>query len=151
MEGLCYAYDKILSSVKDLNISTLKSDQNGNHKEGKWLPESLLGSRSNSWSFENLGEKLLSEEFINSDSDQCVRLVRIEKASCEPLGATVRNEPDGSVIIGRIMKGGAAEKSGLLHEGDEILEVNGIEMKGRNVNQVCDLLADMTGMYNVIF
>ena len=34
---------------------------------------------------------------------------------------------------------------GLLHEGDEILEVNGIEMKGRNVNQVCDLLAEMTG------
>jgi len=102
------------------------------------------------------------------------------------LGATVRNEQDGSVIIGRIVKGGAAEKSGnfkfiktlnqylclisyekfrlqqslnvkfiwswfdywflgLLHEGDEILEVNGIEMKGRNVNQVCDLLAEMTG------
>ena len=33
----------------------------------------------------------------------------------------------------------------MLHEGDEILEVNGIEMKGRNVNQVCDLLAEMTG------
>lgn len=38
--------------------------------------------------------------------------MRIEKASCEPLGATVRNEQDGSVIIGRIVKGGAAEKSG---------------------------------------
>ena len=77
--------------------------------------------------------------------DPSVRVVRIEKSSTEPLGATVRNEPDGSVIIGRIVKGGAAEKSGLLHEGDEILEVNGIEMKGRNVNQVCDILSDMTG------
>ena len=37
------------------------------------------------------------------------------------------------------------EFKGLLHENDEILEVNGIEMKGRNVNQVCDLLAEMTG------
>lgn len=45
------------------------------------------------------------------------------------------------------MKNGAADISGLLHEGDEILEVNGIEMKGRNVNQVCDLLAEMTGKY----
>lgn len=77
--------------------------------------------------------------------DPSVRVVRIEKSSSEPLGATVRNEPDGSVIIGRIVKGGAAEKSGLLHEGDEILEVNGIEMKGRNVNNVCDLLAEMIG------
>ena len=74
-----------------------------------------------------------------------VKVVQIEKSSCEPLGATVRNESDGSVIIGRIIKGGAAQKSGMLHEGDEILEVNGIEMKGRNVNQVCDLLAEMTG------
>lgn len=77
--------------------------------------------------------------------DPSVRVVRIEKSSSEPLGATVRNESDGTVIIGRIVIGGAAEKSGLLHEGDEILEVNGIEMKGRNVNQVCDILSDMTG------
>lgn len=26
-----------------------------------------------------------------------------------------------------------------------MLEVNGIEMKGRNVNQVCDILSEMTG------
>ena len=44
--------------------------------------------------------------------DSSVKVVRIEKSSCEPLGATVRNEQDGSVIIGRIVKGGAAEKSG---------------------------------------
>lgn len=84
--------------------------------------------------------QLMEETF-----DPSVRVVRIEKSTQEPLGATVRNEPDGSVIIGRIVKGGAAEKSGLLHEGDEILEVNGIEMKGRNVNQVCDILSEMTG------
>lgn len=82
---------------------------------------------------------------VDERFDSRVRLVKIEKSSCEPLGATVRNEADGSVIIGRIVKGGAAEKCGLLHEGDEILEVNGIEMRGRNVNQVCDLLSEMTG------
>lgn len=76
-------------------------------------------------------------------SDDNVKLVSIDKTT-EPLGATVRNEGE-SVIIGRIVKGGAAEKSGLLHEGDEILEVNGIEMRGKSVNQVCDILANMTG------
>ncbi|OQR79145.1 MAGUK p55 subfamily member 5-like, partial [Tropilaelaps mercedesae] len=75
--------------------------------------------------------------------DDNVKLVSIDKTT-EPLGATVRNEGE-SVIIGRIVKGGAAEKSGLLHEGDEILEVNGIEMRGKSVNQVCDILANMTG------
>lgn len=49
------------------------------------------------------------------------------------------------MIIGRVVRGGAAEKSGSLHEGDEVLEVNGIEMRGKSVNDVCDLLSTMTG------
>lgn len=49
------------------------------------------------------------------------------------------------MIIGRVVKGGAAEKCGLLHEGDEILEVNGIEMRGKSVNEVCDILSAMSG------
>jgi len=51
----------------------------------------------------------------------------------------VKNEGE-SVIIGRIVKGGAAEKSGLLHEGDEILEINGIDIRGKSINDVCDLM-----------
>ena len=56
-------------------------------------------------------------------------------------GATVRNEGD-SVIIGRIVKGGAAEASGLLHEGDEVLEINGIDIRGKSINDVCDLMVN---------
>lgn len=67
---------------------------------------------------------------------------------CSPLsvwqGATVRNDMD-SVIISRIVKGGAAERSGLLHEGDEVLEINGVEIRGKDVNEVFDILADMHG------
>ena len=34
---------------------------------------------------------------------------------------------------------------GLLHENDEILEINGVNMKGKTVAEVCELLADMNG------
>ena len=51
----------------------------------------------------------------------------------------MKNEGD-SVVIGRIVKGGAADKSALLREGDEILEINGIDMRGKNVNDVCELM-----------
>ena len=51
----------------------------------------------------------------------------------------MRNEGD-AVRIGRIVKGGIAERSGLLHEGDEILEINGIDIRGKSVNDVCDLM-----------
>ena len=45
------------------------------------------------------------------------RVVKITKHN-EPLGATVRNEGD-KVVIGRIVKGGAAERSGALHPGGD--------------------------------
>ncbi|XP_015834729.1 protein PALS1 isoform X1 [Tribolium castaneum] len=75
--------------------------------------------------------------------EENIKIIKIEK-STEPLGATVRNEGD-AVVIGRVVRGGAADKSGLLHEGDEILEVNGIEMRGKSVNAVCDILQGMEG------
>ncbi|GIX77510.1 MAGUK p55 subfamily member 5, partial [Caerostris extrusa] len=86
------------------------------------------------------------EELLDRASqytEESVKIVRIDKTN-EPLGATVRNEGE-AVVIGRIVKGGAAEKSGLLHEGDEILEVNSVEMRGKSVNDVCDILATMNG------
>uniref|UniRef100_A0A1Y1L6I7 MAGUK p55 subfamily member 5 n=1 Tax=Photinus pyralis TaxID=7054 RepID=A0A1Y1L6I7_PHOPY len=72
-----------------------------------------------------------------------IKIIKIEK-STEPLGATIRNDGD-AVVVGRVVRGGAADKSGLLHEGDEILEVNDIEMRGKSVNAVCDILAAMEG------
>lgn len=42
--------------------------------------------------------------------EETVKIVQIDKTN-DPLGATVKNEGD-AVIISRIVKGGAAEKSG---------------------------------------
>uniref|UniRef100_T1IQP9 MAGUK p55 subfamily member 5 n=1 Tax=Strigamia maritima TaxID=126957 RepID=T1IQP9_STRMM len=86
-------------------------------------------------------EELLDR--VSQYTEDSIKIIRIDKTN-EPLGATVRNEGE-SVVIGRIVRGGAAEKSGLLHEGDEVLEVNGIEMRGKSVNDVCDMLANMMG------
>lgn len=86
---------------------------------------------------------------VMRDQGQDIKIIQIEKSS-EPLGATVRNEGE-AVIIGRIVRGGAAEKSGLLHEGDEIIEVNGTAMRGKSINDVCALLGSMTGTFCFFF
>ncbi|XP_038133913.1 MAGUK p55 subfamily member 5-A-like [Cyprinodon tularosa] len=91
----------------------------------------------------------LEGEMLTQWGGETVKIVRIEKAQDVPLGATVRNEMD-SVIISRIVRGGAAERSGLLSEGDEILEINGIEIRGKDVNQVFDILADMHGLLTFV-
>lgn len=88
-------------------------------------------------------------ETLTQWGGETVKIVRIEKARDIPLGATVRNDMD-SVIISRIVKGGAAERSGLLHEGDEVLEINGTEIRGKDVNEVFDILADMHGTLTFI-
>lgn len=80
---------------------------------------------------------------ITRNDEQHVKIVRIDKTN-EPLGATVRNEGD-AVIISRIVKGGAAEKSGLLHEGDEILEINDNSVRGKDVNEVVEILIELEG------
>lgn len=53
-----------------------------------------------------------TDEFSHVEDDN-VKIVRIDKAT-EPLGATVKNE-NGTVMIGRIVKGGAADKCGKNH------------------------------------
>ena len=45
---------------------------------------------------------------------------------------------------GRVVKGGAAERSGCLHPGDEVLEVNGLRLKGKSVHDICSTLCQAT-------
>uniref|UniRef100_A0A669E9Q5 Protein PALS1 n=1 Tax=Oreochromis niloticus TaxID=8128 RepID=A0A669E9Q5_ORENI len=108
--------------------------------------DSLLLTHDSIAEMEMQPEPLPAEgEMLTQWGGETVKIVRIEKARDIPLGATVRNEMD-SVVISRIVRGGAAERSGLLSEGDEILEINGIEIRGKDVNQVFDILADMHGL-----
>ena len=65
-------------------------------------------------------------------------------------GATVRNEGE-RVVIGRVVKGGAAERSGQLRPGDEVLEVNGLKLKGKSVHDICDTLCQVRIQYYSLF
>lgn len=58
----------------------------------------------------------------------------------EPLRATIKkDEQTGAIIVARIMRGGAADRSGLIHIGDEFREVNGIPVEGNNPGNHPDL------------
>lgn len=44
-------------------------------------------------------------------------------------GATIKSDEEtGKIVIARIMIGGAADRSGLIHVGDEVIEVNNVSM-----------------------
>ena len=81
-----------------------------------------------------------------------VRRVKLLKHSSDkPLGfyirdgTSVRVTPYGlekvpGIFISRLVPGGLAESTGLLAVNDEILEVNGIEVLGKSLDQVTDMM-----------
>ncbi|KAM5295904.1 partitioning defective 6 homolog alpha isoform 2-T2 [Glossophaga mutica] len=80
------------------------------------------------------------------------RRVRLHKhGSDRPLGFYIRDgmsmrvAPQGlervpGIFISRLVRGGLAESTGLLAVSDEILEVNGIEVAGKTLDQVTDMM-----------
>jgi C-terminal processing protease CtpA/Prc len=44
------------------------------------------------------------------------------------------------IFISRLVPGGLAESTGLLAVNDEVLEVNGIEVVGKSLDQVTDMM-----------
>ncbi|XP_069764762.1 partitioning defective 6 homolog gamma-like isoform X1 [Narcine bancroftii] len=80
------------------------------------------------------------------------RRVRLYKHGCEkPLGFYIRDgtsvrvtahglEKVPGIFISRLVPGGLAESTGLLAVNDEVLEVNGIEVMGKTLDQVTDMM-----------
>ncbi|XP_028329176.1 MAGUK p55 subfamily member 7-like [Gouania willdenowi] len=80
------------------------------------------------------------DDVLEEDEDS-VKIVSLVKTK-EPLGATIkRDESTGAIVVARIMKGGPADKSGLIHEGDELKEVNGISLECKKPKEIIPLLA----------
>ncbi|XP_076851472.1 par-6 family cell polarity regulator gamma b [Brachyhypopomus gauderio] len=86
---------------------------------------------------------------ILPESHRRVRLYR--HGSDKPLGfyirdgTSVRVTPHGlekvpGIFISRLVPGGLAEGTGLLAVNDEVLEVNGIEVTGKTLDQVTDMM-----------
>ncbi|XP_043286650.1 MAGUK p55 subfamily member 7 isoform X4 [Venturia canescens] len=88
----------------------------------------------------------LSEIPLEVDEDeQTVKIVQLVKSN-EPLGATLKTcEITGNIVIARVMHGGAADRSGLIHVGDEVIEVNGISVEGKTPNCVLKILQNSEG------
>ncbi|XP_013931342.1 PREDICTED: MAGUK p55 subfamily member 7 isoform X3 [Thamnophis sirtalis] len=77
---------------------------------------------------------------IDNEEDS-VKIIRLVK-NREPLGATIkRDENTGAVIVARIMRGGAADRSGLIHVGDELKEVNGISVEDKKPEEIIQILS----------
>ncbi|XP_065340303.1 protein PALS2 isoform X1 [Cloeon dipterum] len=84
-------------------------------------------SRSSSPASEHSpSEDTMIEDAIPLDA---VRMVGLRKNANEPLGLTIEVDANGNLVIARILAGGMIDRQGLLHAGDIIREVNGIDVR----------------------
>ena len=83
--------------------------------------------------------------------DTCRRVRLVKHGSDKPLGFYIRDgssfritehgfEKVPGIFISRLVPGGLAESTGLLAVNDEVLEVNGIEVNGKSLDQVTDMM-----------
>ncbi|XP_077367653.1 MAGUK p55 subfamily member 5b [Festucalex cinctus] len=131
-QELCLEVQKILQSSKQREGLELRALLTNPHLQA------LMQAH------DSLAVQEMAEDNVIQYLGETVKMVRLHKTRDTPLGATVRNDMD-SVVVSRVVKGGTAERSGLLNEGDEILEINGISLRGKHVNEVHDLLQQMHG------
>jgi len=83
--------------------------------------------------------------------ETCRRVRLVKHGSDKPLGFYIRDgnsvrvTPKGlerghGIFISRLVPGGLAEGTGLLAVNDEVLEVNGIDVAGKTLDQVTDMM-----------
>jgi len=97
--------------------------------------------------------KLPEIPYDGDEDELTVKIVQLVKSNeplaqtAEPIvGATIKtDERTGKIVIARVMHGGAADRSGLIHSGDEVIEVNGIDVLGKTPNDVLDILQKAEG------
>uniref|UniRef100_A0A8C1NSU5 Membrane protein, palmitoylated 7b (MAGUK p55 subfamily member 7) n=1 Tax=Cyprinus carpio TaxID=7962 RepID=A0A8C1NSU5_CYPCA len=83
-------------------------------------------------------------DYIEKEEDS-IKIVCLVKNQ-EPLGATIkRDESTGAIVVARVMRGGAADRSGLIHEGDKLKEINGVPMEDKNPEEIIPILAKSEG------
>uniref|UniRef100_A0A3Q3X9W8 Uncharacterized protein n=1 Tax=Mola mola TaxID=94237 RepID=A0A3Q3X9W8_MOLML len=79
------------------------------------------------------------------EDEEAMRIVCLVKNN-QPLGATIRRDEDtGQIYIARVIHGGLADRSGLLHPGDLLVEVNGSPVLGLEPEQVIQILINSQG------
>merc|ERR1719270_1475280 len=96
--------------------------------------------------------KLENVPFEVDEDEETVKIVQLVKSqdtlagakNAEPIvGATIKAEDStGRILIARVMHGGAADRSGLISVGDEVIEVNGINVEGTTPTDVLKILQD---------
>lgn len=142
-EPVAFASNSLQRRKKGLGLTGLRNTSSGS-SYSKNKPGLMIGLPQN---FRQISS-IIDVDIL----PETHRRVRLHKhGTHKPLGfyirdgVSVRVTPQGvekvpGVFISRLVRGGLAESTGLLGINDEILEVNGIDVAGKSLDQVTDMM-----------
>ncbi|XP_022618748.1 partitioning defective 6 homolog alpha-like [Seriola dumerili] len=142
-EPVVFATNSLQRRKKGLGLTGLRTTVSGStHSKNK--PGLMIGLPQN---FRQISS-IIDVDIL----PETHRRVRLHKhGTHKPLGFYIRDgvsvrvtqqgvEKVPGVFISRLVRGGLAESTGLLGVNDEILEVNGIDVAGKSLDQVTDMM-----------
>ncbi len=66
-------------------------------------------------------------------------------------GATVRQDPNGQIVIARLIKGGILDRNpSLIQPGDELVEIQDRDVRGMGLDEVCDWRKKLNGQITFV-
>lgn len=145
----------IVSGQSVLELSGYGTATRRKNKLAKFVPSSVADVRSPHIPISLPEDFRRVSAVIDVDvvpaSQRRVRLMKSGVDASKPLGfyirdgTSIRVTPSGvekvpGIFISRLVPGGIAESTGLLAVNDEVLEVNGIEVAGKTLDQVTDMM-----------
>jgi PDZ domain len=144
-----------VSGQSVLELSGYGTAQRRKNKLSKFVPTSVTDVRSPHIPISLPEDFRRVSAIIDVDivpaTQRRVRLMKSGVDASKPLGfyirdgTSIRVTPSGvekvpGIFISRLVPGGIAESTGLLAVNDEVLEVNGIEVAGKTLDQVTDMM-----------
>lgn len=171
---LLSAYQKISTNhlnLPNLNDFNLQMDENMKEieriyrEDDDWETEQAetAGNKSNSSQLsekENFDEifgkstkKFQSMKNSKSSSNQSFKpqkLISMDKVPGQKLGVTIKQNEEGQIIIGRVLKGEKADLSGLIHPGDIIERINDVDLTDYTAEEVIKLVAKTQGSLDIV-
>lgn len=68
-----------------------------------------------------------------------LKRITIQREKGQGLGCTIKNV-GGVILVNRILEDGPVSTSGILRPGDQILDINGIEVGSRSVSEISEII-----------
>ncbi|MCC5831636.1 MAG: PDZ domain-containing protein [Chlamydiales bacterium] len=146
--GTCEGKERLLVELCEKQIRILENEYLGLDDHGRPLAQQRQEHQVILRTLKALAQSLDAHTAYYSPEEAYAMKVQLEKGMCG-IGVVLREGVDG-ITVRELIKGGPAEKSGRIQEGDAIVAVDGEEIRHASFHKVLELMRGKEGTRTVL-